>query len=390
VSGRARIWAARMIAASSRLLPDRLSDWSRAMANELSAIADDRSALLFALGCFRGALSMAISETIRNALATLIPPRLPTRRHAAMNALPTQPRLLGLLCGTFAAAMGLAYLEAAGAPSRHLLVNFAALVLGATAWLALGRTAASRLSGSGVAVLALSVPLLLTAGFGIAAGGASRWVAVGPLTLQVSLILLPVMIVLYGRRPDPIGTAGMAAAALALAVQPDRAMAGALAAALLAMALATRGRLPVLAAAVSVLAFAWTLVAPDTLSATAFVDRILYAAFAVHPLVGAAVVAGAAALVVPALIGLRKGGRDRAVTLAFGACWSSVVAAAALGNYPTPVVGYGGSAVLGYLLSVALLPAAARQGDEGLAAAVPVAPAGPDPTEGGLRAARPA
>jgi hypothetical protein len=38
-----------------------------------------------------------------------------------------------------------------------------------------------------------------------------------------------------------------------------------------------------------------------------------------------------------------------------------VVAAAALGNYPTPLVGYGGSAVLGYLLSAALLPTASAQ-----------------------------
>jgi hypothetical protein len=45
------------------------------------------------------------------------------------------------------------------------------------------------------------------------------------------------------------------------------------------------------------------------------------------------------------------------------------VLAAALGNYPTPLVGYGGSAVLGYLLSVALLPGGARAASaEGAAA----------------------
>lgn len=30
--------------------------------------------------------------------------------------------------------------------------------------------------------------------------------------------------------------------------------------------------------------------------------------------------------------------------------------AAALGNYPTPIVGYGGSAIIGYVLSLLALP----------------------------------
>jgi hypothetical protein len=58
-----------------------------------------------------------------------------------------------------------------------------------------------------------------------------------------------------------------------------------------------------------------------------------------------------------------------------------VVAAAALGNYPTPLVGYGGAAVLGYLLSVALLPSGARDTSRSLASqsATPLG-RGPDDT----------
>jgi hypothetical protein len=67
-----------------------------------------------------------------------------------------------------------------------------------------------------------------------------------------------------------------------------------------------------------------------------------------------------------------------------------VVAAAALGNYPTPLVGYGGSAVLGYLLSVALLPG--RAGAERPRAAASPPAAGPevDANLSELSAARPA
>ena len=278
-----------------------------------------------------------------------------------MNLILANPRLLGLVCGAGAVAAGLAHMAAAGAPSSYLLVNLAALVLGATLWLALGRAAVSRVAGGGAAILALSLPLLLTASFGLSAGGASRWVSVGPLTLQLSLIVVPVMLVLYARQPNAVGTAGLLVAALALALQPDRAMAGVLVAGLAGTLLARPGPLPIAAAAASILAFAWTLVIPDALSAVPFVDRILYTAFDVHLLAGAGVALGAAALLLPALAVARSGAPERPALLAFGGCWLGIVVAALLRDYPTPVVGYGGSAVLGYLLSVALLPGATRQ-----------------------------
>lgn len=305
-----------------------------------------------------------------------------------MNDFAVRPRLLGLVCGAVAVGLGLAYMAAAGAPSRYLLVNLAALVLGATAWLALGRAASARLAGAGLATLALSAPLILTALLGAAVDGASRWINLGPLSLQVSLIVLPVMLVLYARRPDPVGTAGMIAAALALAIQPDRAMAGVLLAGLLALLAARPGRLPIVAAAASALAFAWALLRPDSLAAVPYVDRILFTAFDVHPLAGLGVVGGAAALAAPALAGLSRKAADRGALLAFGGCWLAVVAAAALGNYPTPLVGYGGSAVLGYLLSVALLPDGAAESRRRAAPASPAAgETGPDRTRSELRAA---
>jgi hypothetical protein len=168
-------------------------------------------------------------------------------------------------------------------------------------------------------------------------------------------------------------------------------MAGVLAAALLALLLAKPGRLAAMAAAASILAFGWTWLIPDSLPATAFVDRVLYTAFDAHPIAGAAVAVGAGALILPAAAALRGRAGDRAPLLAFGACWAAVVAAAALGNYPTPLVGYGGSAVLGYLLSVSLLPGGAREtGPRALAAAPPAAATGPDRTIPDLRVARPA
>lgn len=350
-----------MLWAAARLLPSHMSSWAHAMKCELAAIPGDRVALVFALGCLRAVLSLAIIARLEAARIFLFPPAHPTWSFLDMNGISARPRLLGLICGTAAVGIGIAYMLAAGAPSRYLLVNGAALVLGIVAWLTLGKVAGSRLAGAGTVVLALAVSMLLTALFGVAADGASRWVSVGPLSLQVSLIVLPVMVVLYARRPDVIGTAGTIVASLALAAQPDRAMAGVLLTGLLGVLFAAPNRGAILAAAAAALAFGWTLLTPDTLPASPYVDRILYTAFDVHPFAGLAVVVGALALVVPAAIGAMKGASERSAVLAFGGCWSGVVAAAALGNYPTPLVGYSGSAVLGYLLSVALLSNGTRQ-----------------------------
>ena len=352
--------AARLLAAADHLLPRHLSTWARAMRRELDEIADDDAALLFATGCLRAAFGLAITMRLRSALAAagaLLPP-IPLSRWSLqmMTDISTRPRLLGLFCGGAAAGIGLAYLALAGAPPRHLLVNLAALILGATIWLGLGGVARGRLALAGPALAVLALTLLATALFGIRAGGASRWVSVGGLSLQTSLIVLPAMLILYARRPDSLGSAAMVVAGVALALQPDRGMAATLAAGLLALAIARRQRLPMLAAAGAVLAFAWTCLTPDRLPAVPFVDRVLYTAFDIDGLTGAAVVIGAAALVLPALIALRETADARAPLLAFGGCWLAVLGAAALGDSPTPLVGYGGSAVLGYLLSVALLP----------------------------------
>jgi hypothetical protein len=126
--------------------------------------------------------------------------------------------------------------------------------------------------------------------------------------------------------------------------------------------LTVRRRDPLVASALgfAVAGFVVTLLRPDTLPAVPYVDQILYTAFEVHALAGFAVVAGALLLVVPALPGLRLGSSFGDACAVFGVAWLGMVLASAVGNYPTPLVGYGGSAVLGYALSLAFLPARVR------------------------------
>ena len=129
-------------------------------------------------------------------------------------------------------------------------------------------------------------------------------------------------------------------------------MAGALALAMAALALARpqRGVLVGLGAAMA--AFAATLARADASPAMPFVDQIFYSSFDVHPLAGFAVLAGAALMLVPAIAGYVRDPDHRPIYAVFGAVWLAVILAAALGNYPTPLVGYSGSAILGYLISL--------------------------------------
>lgn len=278
------------------------------------------------------------------------------------------PRALGAACAVGATALGMAYLVAAGAPIRYLAVNAGALVIGLALLLPVRRGWPDLLTP------AMALTLLVTAMFGDQAEGAARWLRAGPIFVQPSLIFVPAMVVAFARSRTPIATAGLIVTAFALAIQPDRAMAGLLAAGLTVLLARERDRQVLLAAPAAVLGFAATLVRPDTLPAMPYVDGILYSAYQVHLFAGLAVLVGSILLLAPAVLGTLRDPAHREAHVVFGVVWLCAVTAAALGNYPTPVVGYGGSAILGYLLSMAVLPG--RQG-----AAVGVSPA--------LRAASP-
>jgi hypothetical protein len=206
-----------------------------------------------------------------------------------------------------------------------------------------------RLSADAIC-LGLAIVLLTTFLLGTAVEGATRWVRLGNITVQPSLILLPVLTLTFANSRIWVGAIGISLAALILALQPDRAMSGALAGGLLVLAIMRPDPRTLTALAAAVAGFATAMFRPDTQGAMPFVDRILMTSFDVHPIAGIAVIAGSIILLMPGVIGLRHRQSISTVQAVFGAVWITILAAAALGNYPTPLVGYGGSAILGYLL----------------------------------------
>ena len=264
------------------------------------------------------------------------------------------PQSLGALAAIGATGLGVLTMSAAGAPKAYLIINTAALVIG-IALLSLMRRSRPGEALAGWLVLAAAAGLLATALLGLTIDGATRWVRIGVVSLQPSLVLLPAMLMAYARSRQTVTTIAMVVAAVALALQPDRAMAGALLAGLTALAMTMRERQVVLALAAALCGFVVTLLRPDSVLPTAFVEQIYASAFAVSVLAGLALLAGSMLLFLPMLA------LSRAGALVFAAVWLAILLAAVVGSYPTPLLGYGGSGILGYLLCLAALPGRGRQ-----------------------------
>lgn len=260
-------------------------------------------------------------------------------------------RWIGVGCALGAVALGIAYLALAGAPARTLAVQALAAVIGWLLFAAIGRGALPR----SIVVPVTGAALLATALLGTQVDGVARWVRFGPLLVEPSLILLPVAAVALSRSRGALSVFSMVVMAVALALQPDRAMAGALFAVIAVLAAIRRDRATLSMFVAAAVAFAATLARADTLAPQPFVEGVLAASLSASVLAACIVSAGLALLLAPALLGLRRTDDDRAVHLAFGAMWLAIVVASVLGAYPTPVVGAGGSAIIGYFLSLAAL-----------------------------------
>jgi hypothetical protein len=341
-------------------LPANLQSWGWAIRCETAGIADDTRALLFALHGLCGLMPRAIASHLLRPFASLAGDGALLSGGSLMmkvfQATMRRPRTVGIACAICAVFLGIAYMAIAGAPARYLAINAVALLIGLALLTLLGRDKLVGRQWPVAAIAAMAGALLATALLGDSVDGAARWVKLGGLSIQPSLILLPLMLVAFARVRDIIVTASIVAAAAAMALQPDRAMAGMLVLSLAVLAALRPDRHSVLAFTASIAGFAVTLARPDTMPAVPHVDGILYSSFDVHAAAGMAVLAGSVLLLVPAMVGLSRDPENRKTYATFGAVWFAAIMAAALGNYPTPIVGYGGSAIIGYALSLLALP----------------------------------
>jgi hypothetical protein len=251
-------------------------------------------------------------------------------------------------------ALGAAYMRLAGAPARYILVNVGALAIGVLFARSIRKVRPSSWL-AGVVIAMVALVLLATAMRGPSVDGVSRWLPVAGISMQPSLTLLPVAVVLFARNPSWRSAIGITVAGVALALQPDRAMAGALTAALAVLWLYRRDAVSMFPLAVAGCGFAATLVRPDRVPPVPFVEHVVQSAFAFDAFAGVAIVVAFALMLVPAIAGVLRRKEDEALFAVFGATWLAVIAFAIVGNYPTPLAGYGSSGIIGYCLSSGLL-----------------------------------
>ena len=271
-----------------------------------------------------------------------------------MNVRVVSEARLAALCAAAGIAAGIVWLILRGASPVMPAINLLAAAIGVTAVIPLARAMQARVQTLDViAVLscvAIAAPLL----FGPRVEGIARWVELGPVRLEPAMIVLPLALILHARDPRQTSTVALALTALALAFQPDRSMATVLAATVFVLALLQGGLAAWGLVAWSIATAAMAFARPDPLAPVPFVENVLNDAFA-HGLASGLVMTLAAGLVVlPAAIARST---MPAARIAFATCWGFLLAASVVGPFPTPVLGFGASGVLGYVLSLAALTA---------------------------------
>ena len=265
----------------------------------------------------------------------------------------TSRLLTGWMPAVIAVLLGCALLILLGAPARMPMMNFAALLIGLAGAriLRFGQGADARFADA--AILAAAVVLPATALLGPQADGVARWLVVAGVTVQPGLILVPLIAIGLAARPNGWRAAAVAIAALGTALQPDLGTAAMLACGTAAAAVTTRSRVAGFAALLALAGAAAAWARAVALPPVPFVEQVLPAAMQAGLATAVLALAGIIAMFVPA--GLAPGGLRRGTNGACAAVWLAGLAAALIGPYPTPVIGFGGSAILGYLLSVGML-----------------------------------
>jgi hypothetical protein len=152
-----------------------------------------------------------------------------------------------------------------------------------------------------------------------------------------------------------LSSIGLFLAGAALAIQPDRAVAGALTAGLAVQWVYRRDAWVTLSLIGAGCGFAATLVRDDHVPPAPFVEHVVQSAFAFDALYGLAIVVALVIPLIPAIVGVVTETEDVVEYAVFGTTWLVLIAFALGGNYPTPLAGYGTSGIVGYCLSAAPL-----------------------------------
>lgn len=256
------------------------------------------------------------------------------------------------------AALSLISIHLAGGSPTMLAMQAAAFALAALlstrpTWPALVARAAPHWMIGAVLLLAATVLF-----FGTGTMGAHRWLRVGPLLLHPASLAGSILLLALVRARDDAVSMLLAGATLVLfGLGADGAASVAFACGVTGLAVGERTRwrsvlpLCILAWGLAV----WGLSRPDSLPAVPYVETILAHTFSAAPLLAIADGVALVLLPLPFLLAARDR-HTRGAGYAVAGFWIGLTLAGVLANYPIPVIGYGASPVLGWLVALGALP----------------------------------
>lgn len=248
-------------------------------------------------------------------------------------------------------------LAVVGAPPPLLLLNGVGLILAFAAYVC-GRFGLPRVNHAILGLLVIAA-LCAVALAGTAVDGVRRWIRIGPVSVHVGFILLPLLLATAPKLGMAFAPA-VAVAAGAFWLQPDFGMSLSLSAATLALAAAAPTKPHIAAALVAAIGAGATWLQHDPIEPVLFVEHVPVLAWARHPALGVV------AITVMGTLPLALAWRARAATLpapalAQAGLWLGAIAASFVGDFPSPILGAGISPLTGYALSWAAIAEAGQR-----------------------------
>jgi hypothetical protein len=264
------------------------------------------------------------------------------------------PKVLARNWGALAALAipviaGIAAMADQGAPAIFWQVNLAALVAG-LAWVALGSGPSNPIAQR-ILVACLLILLALPLVTGPDVNGITRWIPVFDLSLHSGMITIPALAALASQDEKHGFLFLLAAGAIAL-LQPDGAS-------LFAVTFAAVGLNHTMGGwkwgVTAIIAFfaAIHAVLVGELPAQPFVERMLADLALASPLLA---IAAGMALLAGFLLMVFAIPFPRPARMAIAGTLFGFTVISMLNNYPTPLIGYGASSILGYALALGLAP----------------------------------
>lgn len=213
-------------------------------------------------------------------------------------------------------------------------------------------------------LLGLAAALVAASLFGPPQQGVHRWLAVGPLSVNLALLMLPMAVVALGWTRERVSSWGLALAVLGLlVVQPDASQATAFAGAMALIALrapfSTPFRLGLAGVAAALAAISW--LRPDPLAPVPEVEEIVALAWGLTPMLAVAAVVMIVATSLAPILGTRlRGAMPQGVAVPLTAYLLLTAGMTLFGAFPMPLLGIGMSPIVGFWLGVGLLAAQLR------------------------------